>query len=131
MALPVLAHHESSYGEVLEEWHSGSEDLVALEHDHFDFDHATVASWMCDEWNFPPPLAEAVAQHHDPPTLDRAPLPLVNLVSALHEVDDGVGVERLVEGANGLYGIPKDEALALVNQSFEQAAGTAAMFAGR
>ena len=113
---------------MLEQWHSGSEDLVVLEQGHFDFDHATVASWMCDEWNFPPPLAEAVAQHHDTPSLDRVPLPLVNLVSALDEVEDGTGIERLVEGANGLYGIPKDQAVDLVNQGFEAAAGVSSMF---
>ncbi len=106
MALPVLAHHEHRYGEVLDEWHRGSEDLVDLEHLRFDFDHATVASWMCDQWRFPPPLADAVARHHDDPAAADTELPLVH----------------------DLYGIAKDRALELVEEGFEQAEGVAGMF---
>ena len=52
MAIPILAQQRADdYGPVLEHWYANGFDLVTLERETFDWDHATVAMWMCDDWD--------------------------------------------------------------------------------
>ncbi len=128
MAVPLLAIRREDYGPVLEQWHRGSEDLAKLERETFDWDHAEVATWMCAEWKFPDELTDAIAAHHGTTDGDPAGLAAVNLVAPLREVDEEIGIERLVETAHDSYGLSKDETKQLVEESFESAREISQLF---
>lgn len=114
MAMPVLADAREDYGRVLNEWRNGDVDLVALENATFGSDHATVASQMCDAWDFPDPLRDAIATHHDELAADDRPAPFVQLVSLLGDTVDDGDTERLVESSVAHLGLSADVTLELV-----------------
>lgn len=127
MALPLLAHHRGEdYGPLLLQWHNGQEDLVQLEREAFDWDHAVIGEAMCARWKFPAGLAEAIAGHHE----DEIGIPAVDLVAVLREVDVEYGLDQLVERAKSTFGLSEDETSKLVHESFETANGMARLFSG-
>lgn len=129
MAIPILARERAvDYGPVLEHWYTNGTDLVALEREVFDWDHATVAMWMCDDWAFPDRIAEAIGAHHGTGDSELAALPAVSLVSVLKDQDENTGVEELVELASEIYNLPKDQMIELVDESFISAKEISRMF---
>jgi HD-like signal output (HDOD) protein len=129
MAIPILARQRAAdYGPVLEHWYANGADLVTLEREAFDWDHATVAMWMCNDWGFPDRIAEAIGAHHGTNDDELAALPAVSLVSCLREQEEDSGVERLVENAYENYNLPRDQVVDLVDESFAAANDIALMF---
>jgi len=129
MAIPILAQQRADdYGPVLEHWYANGFDLVTLERETFDWDHATVAMWMCDDWGFPDRIAEAIGAHHGTND-DLVALPAVSLVGVLREQGESTGVEQLIESAYENYGLSRDLVVELVDTSFAAAEDIARMFA--
>ena len=91
MAIPLLAAAREDYRPVLVAWHDGAADLTELEQERFGWSHDQVGYWLCQEWELPVPLADAIAGHHGRGT-EPAP-PAVQLISAIREVNPEVGVD--------------------------------------
>lgn len=123
MALPFLAcHRQGEYESVLEKWHLNGGDLASLEHEVFKWDHAKVASWICNEWELPENIALAIHNHHDPNT-DNDPETLgpVRLVSILREDESNSGLDELIQSAQDTYKIPEEKLESLIEPSFGKA----------
>ena len=129
MAIPILAQQRADdYGPVLDHWYANGTDLVTLERETFDWDHATVAMWMCDDWGFPDRIAEAIGAHHGTGDDELVALPAVSLVGVLREQGEYTGVEQLIESAYENYGLSRDQVAELVDTSFTAAEDIARMF---
>ena len=128
MAIPVLMRCRArDYGPVLARWHSDGGDLATLEHEAFGWDHARVAKGMCDKWQFPERITQAIGGHHGTGGDEMATLPAVNLVALLGEAED-VGVEQLIESAYADYALPREQTAELVASRFASADEIARMF---
>ncbi len=129
MAVPLLAASQpKTYGPVLARWHAGEGPLHVLEREVMKFDHAEVATWLCEEWQLPDGLGRAIGGHHAPVgTVDGCP-PAVALVSHLRETVDRSGVDELVAEAHHRFGLPEDVVTNLVHVSFEDAEELADLF---
>ena len=129
MAVPLLAASRATeYGPVLKSWHGAEGALPELERDALGFDHAEVATWMCEAWQLPTSLREAVGGHHAAPGTAEACPAAVALVAALRETNDSDGVDELVARTGESYGLPADDVIALVRTGFEEAEELALMF---
>lgn len=96
MAIPLLAAARDDYRPVLAAWHAGPADLIELELSAFGWGHDQVGHWLCQEWELPEPLSDAIAGHHG---RGEEPIPTaIRLVSSIREVP--------IEG--GPEGIPDD-----------------------
>ncbi|MGI9625974.1 MAG: HDOD domain-containing protein [Longimicrobiales bacterium] len=129
MAIPLLLEQRGGlYAEVVEAWHDGDMDLAQLERMSFDWDHALVGALMGERWQFPEALTHAVGSHHGTDAGQYRPLPAVALVSAIREVNEPLGMDRLIAEAHSAYGIPTDDTKALLEKSYEDAAEIAELF---
>ena len=119
MALPFLATQRAdTYGPLLEHWRNSGGDLSTLERQLLDWDHAEVASWICDAWEFPETLAVAIAGHHGADIADAVVPDAVRLVSLIGEGD--TSLDPLV-AAGEQRGIAADVMQRIVKESFEAA----------
>ncbi|MCP4723320.1 MAG: HDOD domain-containing protein [Desulfobacteraceae bacterium] len=122
MALPFLACHRSGeYDPIFKKWHLEGGDLVALEREVLDWDHAQVAAWICSEWGLPENIAAAIRGHHGQSVTDYESLGPVRLVAILREDDENSGIEEMVAEARDSYGVPEEKMLALIEPGFEKA----------
>lgn len=130
MAIPVLAQQRpDDYGPLLERWHSSDADLAVMEREAFGWDHALVAMWMCDNWDFPERLTQAIGAHHGLDDDGLAALPSVSLVALLRETESNPGVQALINVAVNNHGLEREQMEELVAASFEAAEDIARMFA--
>jgi HD-like signal output (HDOD) protein len=133
MAVPFLATKQTEvYGPVLEEWHSGGDDLAVLEQERFGWNHPEVATWLCNEWGLPESLAAAIGGHHGVLNEGNEGLdcpPAVFLVSYLREMDDHLGTDELAEVAEERFQLPVADAHQLIDASLENAESLVAQFA--
>jgi HD-like signal output (HDOD) protein len=121
MAVPLLATRDpEKYGAVLEQWHNDGGNLCELEREIFDWDHAEVATWICNDWDFPENIALAIGSHHGARYEGHEPLAPVGLVSCLGENENDPGTEALIEEAHSRCGIATEELERLVKSSFEK-----------
>jgi HD-like signal output (HDOD) protein len=121
LALPLLATRgPEPYGSVLEQWHRDGGKLCELEREVFEWDHAEVATWICNDWNFPENIAAAIGGHHGTRYAGHEPLAPVSLVSWLGEDEHHLGTEALIEEAHSRFGIPLDETKKIIASSFEK-----------
>lgn len=119
MALPFLATQRAdTYGPLLDHWRNSSEDLSILERQQHDWDHAEVASWICNAWEFPETLAVAIAGHHGADTGDAVVPEAVRMVSLIGEGD--TSLDPLV-AAGEEHGIDADTMQRILKESFEAA----------
>ncbi|MFK8004262.1 MAG: HDOD domain-containing protein [Polyangiales bacterium] len=65
MAVPYLLRTVNAYEEILAAALAGEGTLVELENSKLGYNHATVAGWMAERWEFPQPLCEALSRHHE------------------------------------------------------------------
>ena len=122
MAIPMLAARVGNrYGELLECWHNGDATLHDLEQSSFGWDHAQVAKAMCERWELPGELAEAIAEHHAWNEDSAEPPSPVMLAALLREGEEHDGSEALVDTAHEAYGIEADALNELLEKSFEAA----------
>ena len=127
MAIPLLATAREDYRPVLEAWHAGEGRLAEMERSEFGWDHSEVATWVCDSWQLPEGLAEAIGGHHKSVDGLAAP-PAVELVATLTETADSTDLDRLVALANERYGLAADRCVALVKEAEEGASELARLF---
>lgn len=122
MAIPFLAHLKPDvYGPILERWHKEDGRLPDLEREALDWDHAEVATWICADWTLPENIASAIGGHHDPQSKDYiCPAP-VSLVSLIHEEEQNLGVDGLIEAAHSQHGLSPEQVKDIVESSFEDA----------
>jgi HD-like signal output (HDOD) protein len=126
MAVPLLAAAREDYRPVLEEWHGGGDDLHRLEQESFDWTHCRVATWLCDHWELPPSLAEAISGHHF--DHDSETPPGVLLAAPLREVEPASVRDSVVTRAVEEYGLSADQAVAILDDAEVEAAEVAALF---
>ena len=81
---------------------------------------------MCAEWKFPEPIAAGISSHHDDE--EDGGLPSVSLVGCMLEVDEGKGLERLIETTHDRFGLAPDRTAGLVEASLESADEIARLF---
>lgn len=130
MAVPMLAdRYPVEYGNVLQAWHEGEEDLSSLEQAAFGWDHAEVGSWICSEWDFPETLAADIGGHHKGPDEEPRALDAVSLVSVLREEKEDHGIEQLKQRAAERHGLTHETMETIVTESFEKAAEVSRAFA--
>lgn len=123
MALPFLAcQRPEEYDSIFEKWHLDGGDLVSLEHEVFEWNHAKVASWICNEWELPENIALAIHNHHNPNTdTDPETLGPVRLVSIFREDESNSGLDELIQSAQDMYKIPEEKLESIIEPSFEKA----------
>jgi len=123
MAIPFLSRHRpKEYGSILEQWHEGEEDLAELERAIFPWDHAEVASWLCNEWSLSETISTPIKEHHTLLDEEDAGIEPVALVALLRETAQGLAVDAVIEKAASECDIPIENMRELVNSSL-QAAG--------
>lgn len=83
------------YWDLLELADARHADLVALEHEVLEYDHALVAEWVLQLWHVPATLVAAVADHHQE-VADRSSWDLASVVALADRV---VETERVEGGA--------------------------------
>jgi HD-like signal output (HDOD) protein len=130
MAVPLLAQQcGAEYAELLGCWRDGGPELNELEQDCFGWNHAEVGLLMCQFWSLPESLSVAIAGHHEASTegLD-IPDP-VRLSALLREGDFTQDVDLLVETVEAQYGVARDAVIEILDTSFEDAEGLAALLA--
>lgn len=126
MAIPFLVQAmPDEYGKILERWHTEGGRLDHLERESFGWDHAEVATWICQQWNLPENIASAIGGHHDPQNeLYSCPLP-VALVSLIREEPDLAGLDDLQDLIVSKLGISQPNAEDLMSQGLEKASDLA------
>lgn len=91
--LVLLTHFGDTYAKFLLAAGQNPKPLVVLEDYCFDIDHAVAGQVLCQLWNLPETLVEAVAEHHEKP----APKSLAWVVS---QANDLAKLMHLGEGGN-------------------------------
>lgn len=126
MAVPMLAVQRVDYRPLLVEWHNGGEDLHTLEVQKFGWSHDQIAARMCDEWELPATIREAVAGHHGDPHYE-AP-PGVALCAPFRETGDPDVVDRVITMAEEDYNIKPDRMVSLLEHAAADAVNVAQLF---
>lgn len=127
MAVPLLAIERTDYRPILNEWHGGGDDLHDLEHSEFGWSHDEIAVRMCEEWELPTALRDAIGGHHGKDTHD-AP-PAVVLAASFREVAHADVRDAVVSMALDDYNMNPDHTVALLDQAASDATEVAQMFA--
>ncbi len=121
MALPLLATRDPDrYGAILEQWHRDGGDLCSMEREVFEWDHAEVATWMCQEWDFPENIAAAIGGHHGRILNGHEVLGPVSLVAWVLEDGGDDAPEAMIEDARSRWSLPADTVQNLMKQSLEK-----------
>ncbi|MBL4634929.1 MAG: HDOD domain-containing protein [Kofleriaceae bacterium] len=129
MAVPLLMESKKNeYATLYLEWQCGDGDIAVEERNRYQWTHAEVAGWICEEWNLPESLVSAITTHHETSADASVAEPAVYLVSLIRRPDDSQGVEQLVEYAVANYNMSSDECMAIVTKGFEQGDETAKLF---
>ncbi len=126
MAIPLLAVARDDYSPLLIEWHNGGEDLHELEEETFSWAHSDVANWLCQEWELPEALAQAISAHHR--TGESLAPPGVQLAAPFREEDRPDILEEVIVRANEEFGMKTDRAAALIEQAEADADEVANLF---
>ena len=125
LAIPLLVEQEGPvYGSILQDWREGHEPLDVLEREVLGADHTEIARRVCELWEFPAPLIDAIATHHT--TDDDEPRP-ERLVALLRPGDasgpDGEpgGLSEVLAAAEQ-SGLEADAAAGCVERGLAEAA---------
>ena len=117
MAVPFLVRaHPAVYTELLEHWDRGGAELHQLERDRLGWDHAEVASWICEEWGLPEALTRSIGAHHEPIGGTRD---TTRWVAAIRQ--DGEVPDAMVAAAREHLGLEPEVTARLLAESFESA----------
>ena len=118
-AIPFLVlQRPDEYLSILKKWNETGADLTALERQIFSWDHAEVATWICNEWQLPEDIAAAIGGHHN--KLYNCPTP-VSLVAVLSENEECVNMEVIVNEALQRYNIPPEQTRTMIENAFNKA----------
>jgi len=120
MALPFLAKRRPrDYGPILTEWREGTEDLSVLERKRLPWDHAEVATWICDTWDLPERLSLLIGEHHGSLDLGGKGPSFARLVSCIRDIGDNDGVDLFIEAAHSQYHVDTGELEEMVGKARE------------
>lgn len=126
MAVPLLGQaHGEKYAAVLQRWRAEGGDLAELEREALGCDHAHVAGWVAESWQFPTPLINAIGAHHDREIDENVPA-AVQLVASLGDGDPPAGVDGVVEAVTQRFGVPDATVRSMLDASFAEANDIAA-----
>ncbi len=126
LAIPLLVHRgPEDYGGVLEAWHEEGGSLAEREEERFGWNHAEVAGWLCERWEFPLELQQAIRCHHGGEGSDSLPA-AVALIALLPEGD--YEIEQLVEAAHKEHGLSRARVAHAVEDGLLAAKELARMF---
>jgi HD-like signal output (HDOD) protein len=127
MALPVLVDEVDGYELLLKRWYDGDvTNLAEAEEALYGWDHASVAARMATSWEFPQPLMEAIAQHHEHD--DDASMLGVRLVASWHEIDLDQSKVVLLEHASKVPALANHDCEHLVEEALSRVGEVAALF---
>ncbi len=122
MALPFLAcHRPDEYGPIFEKWHLEGGDLARLEREVLAWDHAEVATWICNEWGLPENIAAGIGGHHQTAIDGHEALSPVDLATLLRDDDSDSLPESIIEKAESDHGIPTEKMQEILLSSFAKA----------
>jgi HD-like signal output (HDOD) protein len=122
MALPFLAQQNpEEYESILKQWNDGEGEIIELERSRFEWDHAEVATWICNEWDLPESIASAVGGHHGGDEQIYDCPPPVSLVAHIRENEQMPCIEALIEDAHSKYGMSVQRVNELIETSFQNA----------
>lgn len=99
----MYIHSPSDAQSIMANALDGSTDELEAERELFGFDHALVGGVLTEQWNLPPELCRAIANHHQPLAIDD-PLGLVDVI----HVADGLAYHALATGEETLAAPPID-----------------------
>ncbi len=119
MAVPLLATAREDYRPVLADWYAGTADLIELELSRFGWGHDQVGQWLCQEWDLPVSLADAVAGHHG--RGEGSVPPAVRLVSSIREVAIEDSFEVIPNRAASEYGYDAERVQILHEEAEDEA----------
>ncbi|MBU1219723.1 HDOD domain-containing protein [Myxococcota bacterium] len=126
MALPFLAcQRVEDYEPILSRWAKDGGNLADIERQSLKWDHAEVASWICDLWQLPENIAAGIRGHHGSEVNGHEILPPVRIAALLRTPDKDGGITDIFDACL-LLGINETE----VNAIFESALKRASSLAG-
>jgi len=123
VAIPLLVDHMGDrYCAILETWTEGEESLDDLEREEFGFDHAELGRKICERWELPQRLAEAIAEHHAMPTIETAPFRLVAMIRPSDRGTDvePVGISEMITAAASI-GLDQEICTTQIQEGLEDA----------
>ncbi len=122
MAIPFLfSHMPERYGKIIQEWQNSDQPLVVIERDYFDWDHAEVATWICNEWGLPETIASAIGGHHDiNNSLYRCP-PSVYITSVVRQDPENAGIDELIKTAVDQFNLSPEKVKRVIDTSLKNA----------
>lgn len=106
MAQPVLARARPNELQLVSTWQLGASD-PEVEREVLGEDHGEIGRLMCEAWNFPERLTEAISAHHRPD----APIPSVAAAAQLH-----LGEDAVVEFARGTMGMQPEQVISALEE---------------
>lgn len=66
-SLGLMSAYPEEYDRMLEVSRDCGFDLILTERDLFEIDHCAAGAYLAEEWNFPQPIIDAIATHHEQP----------------------------------------------------------------
>ena len=123
VAIPLLVDHMGDrYCAILETWIEGEEGLADLEREEIGFDHTELGRKICERWELPGRLSEAIAEHHALPTIETAPIRLVSMIKPSDRAADvePVGVSEMIAAAPSI-GLDAEDCATQVDEGLEDA----------
>ena len=131
MAIPLIVRaHPEHCGAIAEHWESGSLELCRIESEKLGFTHAEAGGWLADEWELPPLLGAAIAEHHAEPGVEVECPIAVTLVSDLRDGESEDASEAIIAKAVQYTGMDEEKAGEIVKTGFENATELAKLFVG-
>ena len=125
MALPFLACHRSDkYDSIFKKWHIEGGNLAQLERKICKWDHAEVATWICNEWGLPENIALNIKYHHQTDNdTEHETIGPIKLVSILRDGDSNEenGIDEIIDEAHKLFHISEEQMETIIESSFEKA----------
>jgi len=105
--------------------HSGR--LAFLEEEKLQINHCTAGAWLCEQWNLPPLLADAIRYHHHPLDQVEQALPLARIVCLADLLShSGAGDQVCLDAAEHLCGLSNTQVVKLydgIEEQIEELAG--------
>lgn len=126
MAIPLIAVQREDYRPLLNEWHHGGEDLHQLEHTEFGWSHDEIAARLCEEWELPTELREAIGGHHGDARFETPPA--VALSAPFREVGADEVIDLVVAMAEEEFDVRPDRAVELLQEANDSAGAIAQLF---
>jgi HD-like signal output (HDOD) protein len=126
MAIPLIAVEREEYRPLLNEWHHGGEDLHQLEHTEFGWSHDEIAARLCEEWELPAELREAIGGHHGDSRFETPPA--VALSAPFREVGADEVIDLVVAMAEENFDVKPDRTVELLEQANNSAGEIAQLF---